>query len=87
MVVDGDLLTRLDIAECHHKNVIGDNLHIAVWLAGMIDVVSAVPSSTSIQTPATIDVANAQPAPSGPAVSFGIGNPLARILCDFFATA
>ena len=87
MVVDGDLLTRPDIAECHHKNVVVDILHVAVWLARMIYVVSAVPSSTSIQTPATIDVANAQPAPSGPAVSFGIGNSLARILCDFFATA
>ena len=86
MIVEGDFLTCLDIPECHHKNVVVDNLHVAVWLAGMIDVVSAVPSSAAIQTPATINVANTQPAPFGAAVSFGIGNPLARILRDFFAT-
>lgn len=85
MVVDGDLLTRLDIAECHHQNVIVDNLHVAVWLAGMINVVSAVPAPAPIQTPATIDVANTQPAPSGAAVRFGVGNSLARILRDFLA--
>ena len=85
MVVDGDLLTRLDIAECHHQNVVVYNLHIAVWFAGMIDVVSAVPSPAPIQTPATIDIANTQSAPSGAAVGFGVGNSFARILRDFFA--
>ena len=40
-------------------------LHVSVGVAGMIDVVRAVPAARAVQTEASVDVADAQvPAPA-----------------------
>ena len=59
-VVDRDLFPRLDMAQRKEQDVAVQGSHVCVWLAGMIDVVSAITASCAIQTEAAIDVADAQ---------------------------
>jgi len=60
--------------------------HVDVRLARVIDVMRAVAAAAAVQTPAAIDVADAQNAPiAGSSSRFEIWYPLAGVLSDLFA--
>ena len=73
----------MDIAQGHEDHVTIENLHVGVGLAGMINVMRAVAAATAIQAPAIIDCTDTQPPPLGPAIRFGLCNPLASVLRYF----
>ena len=54
-VVDRYLFTGRNVAQGHEEDVIVENLHVAVRLTRMVDVMSAVPASAAIETPALVD--------------------------------
>ena len=58
MVIDSDLFARLNIAKRQDKNMTLHRLHVTIRLAGVINIMSAVAASASIQTPAFIDAAD-----------------------------
>ncbi len=80
LVVDGDLVARLDVAECDKENMAVEYFHVAVGFAGMVYVMRAVPALAAVETPAIIDRADTESAPPGAAISFGVGYSLAGIL-------
>ena len=80
LVVECDLLARLDVAECDKENMVIEYFHVAVRFAGMIDVMRAVPALAAIEAPALIDRADTQTSSPGTAISFGIRYSLARVL-------
>ena len=86
MIVNRDFFAGLDIAQGDEEHVSIENFHERVWLAGMIDVVSAVAAAAAVQTPALVDGVDSQTASVGPPVRFGIADSLARILRDFATT-
>ena len=49
----------------------------------MINVVGPVSSAAAVEAPVTINRADAQPAPFGPAIGFSIGDLLPRVLRYF----
>ena len=58
-----------------------NGLHVGVGLARVIDVVRAVAAAAAVQTPAAIDIADAQDAPlAGPSSRFEIWYSLACVL-------
>ena len=60
-------------------------LHVDVWLARVIDVMRAVATTAAVQTPAAIDIADAQNAPiAGSSSRFEIWYSLAGVLSDLF---
>src|SRR5438309_1381937 len=61
-VVDRDLFTRLDIPQREKQHVPVERPHVSIRPAAMIDVVSAVAAARSVQTPAAVDVTDAQDA-------------------------
>lgn len=85
LVVEGDLLTRLDIAECNEEDMTVEYFHVAVGLAGMVYVMRSVAALAAVETPPIIDCADTESAPPGAAVSFGIGYSLAGIFRYFLA--
>jgi hypothetical protein len=85
-VVEGNLFARLDIPECEKQNVTIEYFHVAVRLAGVINVMRAISTSAAIEAPALINCANTEAATASPAVSFGIGDSLAGILCYLSAS-
>ena len=58
LVVDRNLLTRLNVAQGNEEYVTVENLHKGIWLARMIDVMRSIPPTAAIQTPTVIDSAN-----------------------------
>lgn len=80
LVVDGDLLARLDVAECDKEDMTVEYFHIAIGFAGMVYVMRSVPALAAVETPPLIDSADTESAPPGAAVSFGVGYSLAGIL-------
>jgi len=62
-----------------------NGLQIGVRLARVIDVMRAVAALAAVQTPAAIDIADAQDAPlAGPSSRFEIWYSLAGVLRDLF---
>ena len=82
-VVDRDFFPRLDVAQRDEENVIVQNFHEGVRLAGMIYVMGAVAAATAVKAPAIIDSADAKLPACCPTISFSIRNFLARVLRDF----
>ncbi len=80
LVVERDLLTRLDIAECYKENMVIKYFHIAVGFAGMIYVVGSVSTLAAIEAPAIINRTDTESSSPSPAISFGIGYSLAGVL-------
>jgi hypothetical protein len=80
LIVDGDFLAWLDIAECDKEDMTIEYFHVAVGLAGMVYVMRSVPAPTTVETPTLIDRADTESSPPGAAVSFGIRYSLAGIL-------
>ena len=61
-------------------------LHVDVWLARVIDVMRAVATTAAVQTPAAIDIADAQNAPiAGSFSRFEIRYSLADVFSDLLA--
>lgn len=80
LVVECDLLARLDIAECDKENMAVKYFHVAVGFAGMVYVMRAVPALAAIEAPEIIDCADTESATPGAPISFCIGYSLAGIL-------
>ena len=80
LIVERDLLARLDVAECDKENMVMKYFHVAVWFAGMIDVMRSVTALAAIEAPAFIDRADTQASSPGTAISFGIRYSLAPVL-------
>lgn len=84
-VVDRDLFAGLNVSQREEENVIADDLHEGVGHAGVIDVVRAVAAATSVQTPAIIDLADAQHLSMRSSACFGVGDLLAGVFGDLVA--
>ncbi len=80
LVVECDLLARLDIAECDKENMAIEYFHVAVGFAGMVYVMRAVPALAAVEAPAMINCADTESASSGAAISFCVGYSLAGVL-------
>ena len=52
----------------------------------MIDIMRAVAAATTVQTPAAVDITDAQLGPAGPTLRFQIWNSFARVFSDLFST-
>lgn len=84
-VIDRNLVARLNISQSKKKDVTVERSHKRVRLAGMIDVVSSIAATSAVQTPAPVDIANAQHAPVACALlRFQIVDSFARVLSDLF---
>jgi len=60
-----------------------ENLHEGIGLAGMIDVMRTVATTTTIQAPAIIDCTDAQLSPRSSAIGLSLCYSLAGVLCHF----
>ena len=63
-----------------------EDLHVAIGLAAMIDVVGAVTTFAAIEAPVVIDCADPKSAATGSAIGFRIRDLLACVLCDLPTT-
>ena len=72
MVIDRYLFARFDVAQGDEENVIVEDLHEGVWRAGVIDVVSAIAAAAAVETPAIVDLTDAEHSPVRPAPGFGV---------------
>jgi hypothetical protein len=61
------------------------DLHVAVWFAGMVDVVRAVPTPAPVEAPASIDRADSQNPAMGTPLCLSRRYSLAGILGDLTA--
>ncbi len=80
LIIDRDLFAGSNIPQRKEQDVAEDRLHVGVRFARVIDVVRAVAAAAAVQTPATIDVADAQFGSMRAALSFEIRNAFAGIL-------
>ncbi len=58
-VIKRDLFAGPDIAESEEEYMVVENFHVAVRRAGMIDIMRAVATETSVQAPPFVDRADA----------------------------
>jgi hypothetical protein len=86
-VVNRDLFAGFDVSESEKEDVAIHDFHVAVWRAGMIDVMSAISAATAVKAPTIVDGADAQNAPLASASGFRVGDPLAGVLGDLPATS
>lgn len=61
-VVDGDFFVGFDVSQSEEQDVAVGGPHVRVRLTGMIYVMSSVTAARAIQTPAPVDIADAQEA-------------------------
>lgn len=59
--------------------------HVAVGLAGMVYVMSAVSALAAVKAPTTIYCADTESSPSGAPISLGVRDSLAGVLRDLSA--
>lgn len=83
LVVDCDFLAWPNVAQSNKQDVAVENLHEGAGFARMINVMRAITAAAAVKTPAIIDGADAQPPPPRPAISFGVSNFFASVLCYF----
>jgi len=69
-VIDRDLFARSNVAQGKEQDVPMDGLDVSVRFAAVIDVMRAVAAAAAVQTPATIDVADAKFRSTTTALSF-----------------
>ena len=60
LIVNRDLVTGLNISQGKKQDVAVKRPHISVRPARMVDVVSSVAAAGAVQTPASIDIADAK---------------------------
>ncbi len=83
LIVDRDLLARLDIAQGNEENVIVENLHKGIRLAGVINVMRAISAAAAIQTPTIVDRTDPECLSFCSAVGFCVRDLLARVFGNF----
>jgi hypothetical protein len=81
-VIDRDLFPGMDVAEGKEHYVAKDGADISVRLAGVVDVVGAIPAATAVDAPNAVDIADAQLGSMGAALSLAIRNSLAGVFGD-----
>ena len=59
-VIDGYFFAGFDVPQREEKHVTVKGPHVSIGVAGMIDVVSAVPAAGAIEAPLAVDIADAQ---------------------------
>ncbi len=59
-VVERDFVAGMDVAQGVEEYVVVEDFHVAVGLAGMVDVMRAVTPAAAVYAPITIDGADAQ---------------------------
>ena len=79
-IVDRNLFARADIAQREKERVAVKRPHVGVRSARVIDVVRAVASAAAVDTPAAVDITDAQLGSMRAALSFEIRNALADVL-------
>ncbi len=87
LVIDCDLFSGSNVAQSKEQNMAVDGFHVGVRFARVIDVMRTVAAAAAVQTPATIDVADAQLGSMRAALSFEIGNAFAGVFSDLAAAA
>ena len=85
-IIDRDLFAGLDVTQRDEENVIIKDLHERVGRARVVDVMSAVAAATSIETPATIHLADPQHLPVRASTSFSVADQLAGVLRDLVSS-
>ncbi len=80
LVVDCDLLTRLDVAKCDKENMAIEYFHVAVGFAAVVYVVRAVPAFAAVEAPPIINGTDTEPTSPGAAIGFCIGYSLSGVL-------
>ena len=85
-IIDRDLFAGLDVTQRDEENVIIKDLHERVGRARVVDVMSAVAAATSIETPATIHLADPQHLPVRASTRFAVADLLARVLRDLVSS-
>lgn len=86
-VIDRDLFSGRDVTQRDKENVVVRDLHERVWLARVVDVVSAIPAATAIKAPTIVDSADPQTSPLGPSFCLSGGDALAGVLGDLVPAA
>ena len=82
-VVQGNLFTDLNVPQSKKENVSVSNSHVAVRLAGVVNVMRAVAATGSVKTPSPVDRANAQLASArGSGSRFLLRDFFSRVLGD-----
>ena len=81
-IVHGDFLAGADIAQGEEQDMAMDGADVGVRLAGMIDVMGAIPATTAIDAPFTVNIADAQFGAMSTTLSFAIRDSLALIFGD-----
>ena len=86
-VINGDLFAGAYIAQGVKEDVPVDDLHVAVGLTRMINIVCTVAAVAAVQTPSSIYVADTQLGTAGgAALRFPVRDSFARVLRDFAST-
>ena len=86
-VVDRNLFARADIAQREKEHVAVNRPHVGIRGARVIDVVRAVASAAAVDTPAAVDITDAQLGSMRAALRFAIWNYFAGIFGNFAAPA
>ncbi len=86
-VINCYLLSGPDVAQSDKEDVAIEDLHVAIGLAGMVDVMSAVPTFAAVEAPAIINCADTQSSAACSKISFRIRDLLARVLCNLPTTS
>ena len=81
-VIDGDLFPGFNVAQSKEEHVTVKCFHVSVRPARVVDIVRAIPAAAAIQTPAAIDVTDAQLGPTGPALGFKVRDSFTGVLGD-----
>jgi len=77
LVIKRYFLARLDVTQGNKKDVAIQNLHVAVWFTGMVNIVSTVTILTTIKAPTGIKPASPQHTP--------VRTPFCLCICDSYA--
>ena len=70
LVIDRDFFTRSNVAQSEEQDVAVARPDVSVRLAAVIDVMRAVAAATAIQTPASINIADAELGTAAATLSF-----------------
>jgi hypothetical protein len=81
-IINGDFLAGQYLAQGVEKYVPVDDLHVAVGLARVIDIVCAVAAPAAVNAPSPVYVADSQLGAMRAALGFAARNSFARVLCD-----
>ena len=81
-VVDGNLFTRMDIAQSKEQHMSMDCAHLGVGFARVIDVMRTVTTPTAVDAPDAVHVADTEFGSMGAALCFPIRNAFSGVFGD-----